>query len=406
MGLSMREKKALTKEVAVRYRKAKIKEKQKILDEFVATTQYHRKYAITLLNNYGKTKLTVIDGKAVKLKTSKKRRAGGGRKALYGSETIEALRKVWMFFGCRCGKLLAPFLREQMKWLKAFEKFGITEEIANQLVKISPATIDRRLKAQREKQQLKGRSATRKGPLLKHQIPVRVFWPWNERHPGFFEMDTVHHCSDSAFGEYCQTLTITDVGSGWVELRGLLNKAHRWVVHALEDIYNDLPFPIKGVDSDSGSEFINHAVVAWTAKKEIQFTRGRSCHKNDNCFVEQKNDACVREYIGYERLETVEQLKALGEVYEVLCPLLNYFIPTAKMIRKIREGKKIKKIYEPEAKTPYQRLLTSTHLSAEIKAELERRYNLYNPIVLQMQVNDALQRLAALRPHRKLKSRS
>jgi len=406
MGLSMREKKALTNEVAVRYRKAKGKEKKRILDEFVATTQYHRKYAITLLNNYGKTKSTVIDGKPVTLTSSKKRRSGGGRKATYGPDTIEALRRIWLFFGCRCGKLLAPFLREQMKWLIMHKEFGITEHIATQLITISPATIDRRLQAEREKQKLKGKSATQKGPLLKSQIPVRVFWPWNDRHPGFFEMDTVHHCSDRTYGEYCLTLTITDVGSGWTEMRGLLNRAHRWVLVALKDIHNTLPFPIKGLDSDSGGEFINHSVVNWTAEREIQFTRGRSCHKNDNCFVEQKNDACVRQYIGYERLETVEQLEALGEVYDALCPLLNYFIPTAKMISKVREGGKIKKVYEAEAQSPYQRLLTSPHLSAEIKAELERRYNLYNPITLQIQVNDALQKLAALRPQKMLENRS
>lgn len=406
MGLSMREKKALTNEVAVRYRNSKGEEKRKVLDEFVLTTQYNRKYAITLLNNWGKSKLITIHGKPVKLKTSKKRRPGGGRKPIYDNETIEALQRVWLFFGCRCGKLLAPFLRNQMRWLVTFEEFGITDEIAFKLTKISPATIDRRLKAEREKQSLKGKSATRKGPLLKSQIPVRVFWPWDERHPGFFEMDTVHHCSNRAYGEYCQTLTITDVGSGWVELRALLNKAHKWVLLALEDISHDLPFQIKGLDSDSGSEFINHSLVNWTAEKEIQFTRGRSCHKNDNCFVEQKNDACVRQYVGYERLETVEQMQALAEVYEALCPLLNYFIPTAKMIRKVREGAKIKKMYEPEAMTPYQRLLTSPHLSAEIKAELESRYSKYNPIVLQMQVNAALRRLAALRPKKGTENRS
>lgn len=401
MRLGMHERKALTDQVAFRYRQAKGVEKRKVLDEFVANTGYHRKYAIMLLNGWGKRKAMMIDGEPVLLKsTGRKRRPGGGRKAVYGPETVAALQRVWAFFGCRCGKLLAPFLRGQMVFLVEFKMFGITGEAARQLERLSPATIDRKLKAARDRMRLKGKSLTRTGSSLKNQVPVRVYWPWADRLPGFFETDTVHHCADTSSGDYCLTLTMTDVGSGWVELRALRNKAHKWMHQALDDVRLCLPFPLLGIDSDSGFEFINGAFISWTKGLGIEFTRSRSCHKNDNCFVEQKNDDCVRKYVGYARYETTGQCEALQELYRALCPLLNYFIPTAKLVSKVREGSKIRKIYDGQPVAPYQRLLTSPHLSAEIKRELVHRHGLYNPVQLQVQVYAALRLLAAAHPSR------
>lgn len=187
---------------------------------------------------------------------------------------------------------------------------------------------------------------------------------------------------------------MTDVDLGWVDLRVVWNKAHKWMHQAWEDILHSLPFPLLGSDSDSGFEFITHALINWTTPRQLQVTRGRSCHKNDNCFVEQKNDDCVRKYVGSARYETAEQYEALQELYRVLCPLLNYCIPTAKLVSKVREGAKIRKTYDGIPVTPYQRLLTSPQLSAEIKQELMRRHDLYNPVELQVQVYDALSQLA------------
>ncbi|MFA5448177.1 MAG: transposase [Sphaerochaeta sp.] len=391
----MRERKSLTNQVAPRYRGASGEEKKRMLDEFVSNTGYNRKYAITLLNGWGKKTTVIVNGKPVTFKGGNvKRRKGGGRKPVYGPETIEALSRIWLFFGSRCAKILVSLIRDQMSHLEAHPDFGVTEPVKEQLLRISSATIDRRLRERRkELQLLPKRTYTKRGPMIKSQVPVRVHWPMEDRLAGFFEADTVHHCSDSTAGQYCLTLTLVDVGSGWVHLHALLNKARSWMLKGLQGVHETLPFPLRGIDSDSGGEFINHWIVDWAVENDIYFTRGRSCHKNDNCFVEQKNDACVRQYVGYARYETQAECDALAALYEVLCPLLNYFIPTAKLISKEGHGAKIKKVYEQPTKTPYQRLLTDPSLSDEIKAKLTETYRSLNPIELQQRVNEALNTL-------------
>ena len=220
----MQEKKALTREISRRYQKAGKKEKTGILDELVKTTGYNRKYILHVLANWGKTTIVRMPGETIRLKASpKKRRKGGGRKPVYTDEFDAALRSIWIFFWYRCGKILAPFIRSQMKYLEP--AFHITPEARELLLKASPATIDRRLKADRKKLALKGKSLTKPGSLLKKQIPVRTYYADADKKPGFFEIDTVHHCGNSDSGEFCLTLTATDVHSGWVELRPLLNKA-------------------------------------------------------------------------------------------------------------------------------------------------------------------------------------
>jgi hypothetical protein len=216
--------------------------------------------------------------------------------------------------------------------------------------------------------------------------------------PGFIQIDTVHHCRQTTSGQYILTLTLTatDVASGWVrtkvrELRPLLNKAHRWTFAALKDIYSTLPFPLRGFHRDNGSEFINQVIADWLRNPvcPIPFTRSRDRQKNDNCFVEQKNGAVVRQYIGYDRLEGAPLQARLAEVYRFLLPLLNFFMPAMKLESKVKVGsKEIKKYDAP--RSPYQRLLESVALSPEVKAELSRLYGLYNPVQLQHNVNKAV----------------
>jgi len=217
MGLSMKEKKALVKEVGKRYQQAGKKEKTKILDELVKTTGYNRKYALHILTNLGRTTTVFLNGKAVKVQASiSKRKKGGGRKPIYTDEVVKLLRKIWAFFWYRCGKILAPFIREQMKFLAP--AFGITPEVEKLLSKISPSTIDRKLKTDKKKLAFKGKNRTKPGSLLKKQIPVRTYYADLDKKPGFFETDTVHHCGPCESGEFCLTLSATDVYSQWVEL--------------------------------------------------------------------------------------------------------------------------------------------------------------------------------------------
>jgi len=401
MGLSMQEKKALTREISKRYQQAGKKEKTQILNELVKNTGYNRKYILHVLANWGKTAVVRLNGKRVRLKAAPgRRKKGGGRKPIYTGEFAVVLRKIWAFFSFRCGKILAPFMRGQMKFLKPH--FSMSDGIRELLLKVSPSTIDRVLRGDKKKLSLKGKSGTKPGKLLKKQIPVRTYYADEDKKPGFFEFDTVHHCGASESGEYCLTLSGTDVFSGWIELRPTLNKAHKWVLEALEGIHGSLPFPLLGLDSDNGSEFINSALLKWCQAEGIQFTRSRAYRKNDNCFIEQKNNSCVRNFVGYDRFSSPAHRDALAAVYRSLCPLLNYFMPTLKLLSKTRVGSKIKKVYDKNVLSPYQRLLISPDLSDEVKAELIRRYKQYNPVRLQQEVHMAVDALIALNGAREL----
>jgi len=186
------------------------------------------------------------------------------------------------------------------------------------------------------------------------------------------------------------------VYSGWVELRPTLNKAHKWVFEALLDIKATLPFPLTGIDSDNGSEFINSALLKWCQDERIQFTRSRAYRKNDNCFVEQKNFTCVRNFVGYYRFCAEAERDALALVYRSLCPLLNFFMPTIKLISKTRVGSKIKKVYDKKILSPYQRLMASDDISADVKTELTRRFDMYDPVKLQGEVHKAVDALVSM----------
>ena len=213
------------------------------------------------------------------------------------------LSGLWELFDYQCGKLLAPLLRGMMAFLK---------ELSTLLQTVSPSTIDRKMRKAKERYRPKGIRTTKPGTLLKSQIPVRVCFHRDERRPGFFELDTVSHCGARAQGQFCQTLTLTDVGSGWTEVCALLNNAHRWVKKHIAKTQENLPFPMLGIDSDNGGEFINHQILDWCIQNDIKFTRGRPYRKNDNCFVEQKNGDVVRKTIGYARFEGQNALNALS----------------------------------------------------------------------------------------------
>ncbi|MDP7269460.1 MAG: transposase family protein [Pirellulales bacterium] len=368
----MKDKKALTQELARRYRRSDRKRKTAILDEFVKTTGYQRKYAIHLLANWGKSKTRIIDGELVNLvvgRPKKRKRVG---RVIYGADVKVAVKELWEFFDYMCGKRLVVLIRMNIEALVRELELSIDKEVKRQLLSISAATIDRILKPEREKNRFKSRARTRPGSILKHQIPIRTFYPWDERLPGFFELDTVGHDGGSAAGEYCFTLNATDVYSGWVELRALRNRGHRWVMEQVINIRSELPFALKGVDTDNGGEFINKVLLNYCKEHEITFTRGRPYRKNDNCFVEQKNDMAVRRTVGYYRFDTEEEYEALRNVYKHLCPLLNFYYPSVRIIAKERIGSKVKKIYD-EPKTPYMRLLESPFVDAEVKNELKTR---------------------------------
>jgi hypothetical protein len=400
MGLTMKEKKALTKELARRYRQGTKETKTKILDEFVRTTGYNRKYAIHVLANYGLEKIRYIDGKAVKViigQQPRKKRKGNPR---YGPEVKKAVTALWKFFDYMCGKRLVVLIRTNIELLCCQPELKITESIKESLMRISASTVDRMLAGERKKRSVKGRSHTKHGPLLKHQIPIRTEYTWDERLAGFFELDTVGHDGGSSAGEFCYTLTATDVFSGWTEVRALRNRAHRWVKEQVEQIASTLPFPLKGIDSDNGGEFINHTLWNYCNDEQIEFTRGRPYRKNDNCFVEQKNDLVVRRTVGYYRFDTDEEFEALQEVYQHLCPLINYFYPSHKIIAKERIGAKVKKTYD-DPKPPAQRLLEADHIHPDIKHRLRKEMKNIHIIKQKKKVDQAVRHLLRLYGNKK-----
>ena len=401
MGLTMKEKRALTQEIARRYRRTGKKEKRMILNEFTRTTGYNRKYAIHLLANWGKKRIQMIDGKPVQFVVGKlKKRKKGRGTVIYDEPVQKAIRRLWEFFDYMCGKRLAVLIRMNLTLLLQDPELSIDTSVKDKLLTISPATIDRILKPERKKLTLKSRSKTKPGTLLKKHIPIRTYFDWDERKAGFFELDTVGHDGGSTSGEYCFTLNATDVYSGWVELRSLRNRGHRWVKDEIELIHEGLPFPLLGVDSDNGGEFINKLLWGYCTENDIVFTRSRSYRKNDNCFVEQKNDLAVRRTVGYYRFDTQEEYEALKEVYIHLCPLLNFFYPSFRLIEKVRNGSHVKKVYD-DPKTPYVRLLESPDLEKKHKEKLKQRMKKIHIVKQKRLVDQAVAQLLRLYEEKK-----
>jgi hypothetical protein len=403
MGLDMKTRKKICARIYRRYQKAGRKDKAKILDEYALMLEYNRDYLAHLLANWGKTVYAPCGEKPVKYtakppikardKAPKSKKTGRPEK--YNKPFVTVLLSLWEFFDFQCGKLLAPLLKGMAGFL--VQEFNLSEEIRALLLSVSPATIDRKIRNRKKTYRLKGIHTTKPGTLLKSQIPIRVCFDRDEKRPGFFELDTVSHCGANAKGQFCQTLTVTDVGSGWTEECALLNNAHRWVKERIESTRDSLPFPMLGIDSDNGGEFINHQLLDWCIQNNIKFTRGRPYRKNDNCFVEQKNGDVVRKTVGYGRFEGQNAFNALDELYRFLNPLLNYWYPTIRLAAKEKlPSGRYKKIYEKDPKTPCQRLLESPYISEESKKELRIRAALLNPVALKRGLDEARDRLLKL----------
>jgi transposase InsO family protein len=370
MGFTMAEKMKIRAEYAKQYRKAKKTEKTQILTAYLKLMGGgNRKYAIVTLNREGKKQLRLIGGTYVNIAISSTIRKKRIYQKHYDEEVAEALIKLWKFFRYICGERLVPLLRANLDAICRKKRFRMSAEVKQKLLTISRATVERLLSAERKKHTLKGTSTTKKGTLLKNQIPVRVFWAWDEKEPGFCEADTVSHDGGGVISPYyAWSLAVTDVALGWTEARALRNKAQRWTLEAADEIYASFPVPIRGIDTDTGSEFINQYFKRWCEGRRITFTRGRPHHSNDNCFVEQKNGDVIRKTVGYARFEGDEALAALEKVYSYLNPLTNYFYPTKKLIAKERlPNGNIKKVYEKQLKTPYERLLEHPAVSDKLK---------------------------------------
>jgi hypothetical protein len=391
MRLTMKERKAVTAVMVARYRRMSKKQKGRLLDELVALTGYNRWYAVGLLRG---------DGRSSRGRLARAAARPRQRRRLYDATVLTALRRIWVVMDCICGKRLAPVLAEMIAVLERHGELQLDPATRQKLGAISAASIDRLLAPERRRLNVRGRSGTKPGTLLKHQIPIRTFAEWDQSQPGFVEIDLVGHDGGLAQGDFCQTLDVTDVASGWTETQAVINKAQVWVFEALQLIRGRLPFVLKGIDSDNGSKFINDHLLRYTRQEHITFTRGRAWKKNDGCFVEQKNYSVVRRAVGYARYEGSAQLRLLNELYAHLRLYSNFFQPVMKLIRKERTGAKVKKTYD-RPRTPYKRLLDSSALSKLAKQQLRAQYASLNPAELKrniVRLQSRLLRIGMRRP--------
>jgi hypothetical protein len=368
--MSQCSKREMIEAIHPRYLKANKAGKEQILDEFIATTGYHRKYAIRVLKHGPKPK---------GLKKP-------GRRKVYQGEVVQVLEQIWEIYGRICSKRLHPFLPEGVRILERCHELSLSPEINQLLLSMSRATIDRCLKKARFTQPQHGLSTTKPGSLLKQAIPIRTFTPWEDEHPGFLEIDLVAHCGSANEGIYLNTLTATDLATGWTECLALANKTQFAVSQAIGELRQDLPFPLLGLDSDNGSEFINETLLRYCQTEHITFTRSRPYQKNDQAHVEQKNWSVVRHTIGYDRLESSQVLALLGSIYADLRLYINFFQPVLKLVGKERIDSKTIRTYD-KAKTPYRRVLAIDSLPVKVKASLTAQYVQLNPVTLRASID-------------------
>lgn len=370
-----------SKKIQWRYRRAGKKYKQKILDEYCEVCGYERKYAIRKLN-----------------RSLEARQNKPGPKARYdSSELLAALKRFWFGANQMCSKRLKAAIPE---WMPHYEEeYGTLEiSVKSDLLVMSAATMDRLLAPLRVKYKRKGLCSTKPGTLLKKQIEIRTE-NWDITKPGFFEGDTVAHCGAALLGDFVNSLTLTDILTGWTETRATWNKGHEGVQKQIYDIEKNLPFEILGVDFDNGSEFINHAMIKYfrERKKPVTFTRSRPYHKNDNAHVEQKNWTHVRQLLGYDRLENSELVEPINDLCKnAWCPYNNFFCPSQKLKKKTRLGAKIIKHHDAP-QPPYQRLLAAKILTPEKQKHLQQQKEKYNPFHLKKQIDEKLKKIFTLR---------
>jgi len=368
--MSQRSKREMIEAIRPRYLKANKTGKAQILDEFIATTGYHRKYAIRVLKHGSKPK---------GLKKP-------GRRKIYQGEVVNALEQVWEIYGRICSKRLHPFLPEGVLVLERCHELSLSPEVKQLLLSMSRATIDRCLKKARFTHPQHGLSTTKPGSLLKKAIPIRTFTPWEDEQPGFLEIDLVAHCGQTTEGTYLNTLTATDIATGWTECLALPNKTQFAVSQAIGELRRSLPFPLLGLDSDNGSEFINDTLYRYCLSEKITFTRSRPYQKNDQAHVEQKNWSVVRHTVGYDRMESPEELSLLTSIYSDLRLYINFFQPVLKLVAKERVDRKTIHTYD-QAMTPFRRVLALDSQPVEVKARLTDQYLHLNPVTLRASID-------------------
>jgi len=376
LNMSLTSKREYLAKIHGRYQRAGRPHKSRILDEFCLNCGYHRKAALRLLNR-------PLAGRV---------RKRSGPKVIYDpAELLPVLKAVWLASDQLCSKLLKPALPI---WLEHHERRSapLPEAFKKKLLAVSPAQIDRLLKPVRVRHPRKGLCATRPGTLLRWQVPTRG-GPPDTAKPGSVEADTVAHCGDTTAGDYVNSLTFTELFSGWTENRAVWNKSSHAILDQLKELEKAVPFQMKSFHADNGSEFLNWSLYEHMTgrKMKVPFTRSRAYRKNDNAHCEQKNWTHVRQLFGHDRFEHPELVSLMNDLYANEWSLFtNHFKPTFKLLKRDKRGSKTVRIYEPMPQTPYQRLLGSPDIDEATKTRLREEHTRLDPFELKKNIERKL----------------
>lgn len=375
--MDMKTKHALAKEILKRYLRSTKAEKQKILDEFCANTGYNRSYAITKLR---KLQLTPHLDQVVPGRHARK------RERMYDNYVSAVVEQIYETLGGIGAKRIHPILRTVLEKGIVFGHIKTDPITEAKITTMSVSTLGRMVSRIRERIALKGISTTRPGVLLKTEIPLRV-GVWKETDPGFLEIDLVAHCGDNGSGMFISTLNTTDIATGWFEAEAVFGKAQERILAGMNAIEGRFPIPVRGIDSDNGSEFINRQLYEHCLSKNIIFTRSRPYKKNDNAHIEQKNYTTVRQVLGYQRFDTEAILDLMQQLYRGPLRLyMNFFQPSVKCAEKKRIGSRIKKTYDI-AQTPYERMLAHPGISQDVKEKLTKLLESLDPFALRKEID-------------------
>jgi hypothetical protein len=378
--LSLATRRELIEAIAERYRSRTRIDKKRILDEFIEVTGFHRKHAIRALRKL-------------------QRQEGDGaerlpRNRVYDEAVTTALTVLWEAADRICGKRLKEAIPTLIDAMERHGHLQLDAAVRQRVLVMSAATMDRLLKPVRESGKQGRRRTTINTPLRK-SIAVRTFNDWNDPPPGYFEMDMVAHCGKSVAGSHVHSLVLTDIASGWTEAAAMVVREQTLVTITVEEIRANLPFPMRGLDVDNDSAFINQTVVDYCKERSLELTRSRAYKKNDQAWIEQKNGAVVRRLVGYGRLEGTMSAVALSRLHEIARLYVNFFQPSFKLKSKTRQGAKVSKKYEKPA-TPYERLLANDRVTSQCKDRLQQIFTGLDPGHLLNRIREAQQNLTQL----------
>jgi hypothetical protein len=377
--VSMATRNELVEAIAARYARSDRAEKARILDEFVAVTNFHRKHAMRLLRGGA----------------SAGRSGPRPSRRIYDDAVREALLVLWEASDRICGKRLKALVPVLLDAMERHGHLDLAPEVRTGLLAMSASTIDRALRAVREKTGQRGRRRGSAPSAVRRSIPVRTFSDWEDPPPGFIEADLVAHSGPVASGSFIQTLVLTDIATGWTECAPLLVREQTVLVEVLSEVRKLLPFELLGFDTDNDTVFMNETVRDYCQAAGIEFTRCRPYRKNDQAWVEQKNGAIVRRIVGYRRYEGLEAAAELAQLYAMVRLFINFFQPSFKLAGKQREGARVRKQYHPPA-TPAQRLLTDPRTSEDVRLRIKDCQATLDPVYLLSEMRSAQRRLVEI----------